>query len=266
MSASAEKTGSDKPLALVTGGAAGIGRAIVLRLLDTGHRVVALDRDAAALEAFSSTARVIPFPFDLSDLNGTPAALRSLIEQHGPVRKLALNAGVWPGAPLIEMPVETFLLNIHINLVSPFLFMQTLVGAMRDAGGGAIAITASRNAFRSSTNNAGYDASKGGVVSLMRTAAGEFAEFNIRVNAVCPGVTTTPGNADAEDPAFKQPYCQQIPMGRYGEADEIAAVVAFLLADESSFVTGQTIIADGGQIACQDNARFMQISHMKADS
>jgi len=257
------KTENNASLALVTGSGAGIGKAIALRLLDSGHRVIALDRNTDATKDLSPRPSVIPFSFDLSDLEGTSAALHRLVEEHGPIRKLVLNAGVWPGGALIDMPLATFLVNIHVNLVSPFLFLQALAPAMGDAGGGAIVIIASRNAFRSSTHNAGYDASKGGAVSLMRTAAGEFAPYNIRVNAVCPGVTTTPGNADAEDPTFKLPYCQQIPMGRYGDADEIAAVTAFLLSNDASFLTGQAIIVDGGQIACQDNARTMQIRDMK---
>jgi len=244
------------PLALVTGGGAGIGRAVVTRLLDSGHQVLALDRDDHALNALPSHPALTTFPFDLTDLDTTAATLRELVAAHGPIRKLALNAGIWPGGPLIDMPLATFLANLNVNLVSPFLFLQTLAPVMRDAGGGAIVITASRNAFRSSTGNAGYDASKGGVVSLMRTAAGEFAGDNIRVNAVCPGVIRTPGNADAEDPAFKSAYRRNIPLDRYGEAEEIAAVAAFLLSDDASFVTGQTLIADGGQIACQDNARM----------
>jgi len=251
------KNGHTSWVTLVTGAAAGIGKAITMRLLNQGHRVIAMDRDQAALDALAGHPGIIPVAFDLSDLAGTPPLLQQLIETHGPVRKLALNAGIWPGGPLIEMPIETFMANLHVNLVSPFLFLRTAAPAMRDAGGGAIVITASRNAFRSSTNNAGYDASKGGVVSLMRTAAGEFSDFNIRVNAVCPGVTATPGNADCEAADFKNAYCRQIPLNRYAEADEIAAAATFLLGDDASFITGQTLIADGGQIACQDNGRMI---------
>jgi NAD(P)-dependent dehydrogenase (short-subunit alcohol dehydrogenase family) len=134
---------------------------------------------------------------------------------------------------------------------------------MAEAGGGGVVTVASRNAFRSSTNNAGYDASKAAVVALTRTAAGEFARNNIRVNTVCPGVISTPGNSSAEESLFKAAYTKQIPMDRYGEPEEIARVISFLLSEASSFLTGQAIIVDGGQIACQDNARYLEIPGLR---
>ena len=112
-------------------------------------------------------------------------------------------------------------------------------------------------------NNAPYDASKAGVVALTRTAAGELAPDNIRVNAIAPGVISTPGDTSVEEPLFKAAYRRQIPMDRYGTPDEIASVVSFLASDDASFMTGQTLIVDGGQIACQDNRRYMEIPGLK---
>ena len=134
---------------------------------------------------------------------------------------------------------------------------------MAEAGGGGIVNIASRNAFRSSTNNAAYDASKAGLVALTRTAADELAKHNIRVNAVCPGVVATAGDPSIAEQPFYDAYRKQIPMNRYGRCEEIAGVVSFLLSDDASFITGQSVIADGGQIACQDNERYMDILNIK---
>ena len=257
----------EQPLALVTGAAQGIGEAVVERLLEDGLRVLALDRDAAGLQTLSrrlSAQPVSTVECNLTFVAETPAFLEGLVAEHGPITRLALIAGVWPGAPIVEMTDEVWDLNFRVNVTSPFAFMRSLAPVMATAGGGAIVATASRNAYRSSVDNAAYDASKAALLGLMRTASGEFAGYGIRVNAVSPGVISTPGTREIEDPSFKGPYLKQIPMDRYGSPREIAAVCSFLLSDDASFMTGQDIIVDGGQIACQDNGRLLQIPGMDA--
>ena len=251
-------------LALVTGAGQGIGAAITRQLVREGMRVVALDRQSSLLDDLVSelSEAVIPCLFDLSELGAIDGLIADLTQRYGAITALVNNAGIWPGGLIKELDVQIWRQIFAINVDAPFALMRSLAPVMAAAGGGAIVTVASRNAFRSSTGNAGYDASKAALVALTRTAAGEFAGDNIRVNAVCPGVISTPGNSDAEDSLFKAAYTKQIPMGRYGKPEEIAKVISFLLSDSASFLTGQAIIVDGGQIACQDNTRFLEITRL----
>lgn len=254
----------ERPLGLVTGAARGIGAAIVARLLRDGLRVLALDRDEEGLAALAAEyGSIDTCVFDLAQLDATPDFLAELVQTHGVPTRLALNAGVWPGASIAAMTDEIWNLNFAVNVTSPFAFMRALAPEMARVGGGAIVCTASRNAYRSSVNNAAYDASKAALLGLVRTAAGEFAGDGIRVNSVSPGVVATPATPEIEEPLFKAAYLKQIPLDRYGTPEDIAAVCAFLLADDAGFITGQDIIIDGGQIACQDNGRYMEIPGLK---
>jgi 3-oxoacyl-[acyl-carrier protein] reductase len=251
---------SDPPFTLLTGATGAIGQAIVERLVSDGRPVLAVDQNTDALLDLQSRCGrdlVSTVAFDLRDLESTPALLVDLTERFGPFQHLLLNAGVWPTAPIVEMSDEIWQENFAVNVTSPFMFLRGLTPAMAKAGGGAVVCTCSRNAHRSSTNNAAYDASKAALLALVRTAAGEFAQARIRVNAVSPGVVSTPSTAAIEEEPFRSTYLRQIPMNRYGTPADIAGACLFLLSDDAGFITGQDLIIDGGQIACQDSSRLL---------
>jgi NAD(P)-dependent dehydrogenase (short-subunit alcohol dehydrogenase family) len=265
---------STSELTLVTGAASGIGKATAVRLLrdgpaasspSSGRRVLALDRNAdglAAAEKEFGRSGWISVCFDLAHTGRIPGLVRDLVQRHGAITRLVNNAGIWPSAPIFELTDETWELTQRVNVTAPLVLTRELAPVMRDAGGGAIVNIASRNAFRSSAGNAAYDASKAALAALTRTAAGELARHGIRVNAVCPGVIATSANGNLGE-LFMAAYRKIIPMNRFGRAEEVASVICFLLSDEASFITGETIVADGGQLACQDNQRFMEIPGLR---
>ena len=250
--------------ALVTGAAGGIGAAIVRRLAAAGRHVLALDRSEELLAPLAREVgeNVIPMACDLA----APSLANwvdGLVRSYGPITELVNNAGIWFEEPLLEQTDEHWANTFAVNVTASFLLIKHIAPAMITRGGGAIVNIASRNAFVSSVRNAAYDASKAALVALTRTAAGELAPHKIRVNAVCPGVIHTPPNQSLVDNRlFSAAYRKLIPLGRFGLPEEIASVVAFLLSDEAAFITGQTVVVDGGQMACQNNQRLMEITRL----
>jgi NAD(P)-dependent dehydrogenase (short-subunit alcohol dehydrogenase family) len=249
---------------LVTGAAGGIGLAVVRAAVEARCKsVLALDRDAEALSRLQDELPgVIPVRWDLNEVAGIPDMISSLASEHGPIRYLVNNAGRWDGGAIENLDDAKWRADFALNVDVPFALIRGLAPVLRAAGGGAIVNISSRNALRSSTGMAAYDASKAALNALTRTAAGEFASWNIRVNAVMPGVVSTPGERATFDDAFAEAYAQLIPMGRYAGSAEIAAAVLFLLSDGAAFITGEALLVDGGQMACQDNVKFRKLLHL----
>ena len=241
-------------LVLVTGAASGIGRAIAERFAAEGHRIIALDRLEGALQKLAVCgSNTIPCVFDLNNLEAIPELVARLTGEHGTLDVLVNNAGAWCYEPLVDIPLDRWEEIFRINTTAPFILTREIAPGMIERGDGVVVNIASRNAMVSSKGSAAYDSSKAALVALTRTAAGEFAPHNVRVNAICPGVINTPANDDLlDDKETLANYLKLIPQGRYGEPEEIAGITYFLTTPDARFITGQTLVADGGQMAFSD--------------
>jgi NAD(P)-dependent dehydrogenase (short-subunit alcohol dehydrogenase family) len=236
-------------LAVVTAGTAGIGRAVAARFVAEGADVVVtspfqaeLDEVVGALGPHVSGVR--GDAGEVADLDALAQALRELGR---PVDVLVVNAGRdVPATPVVDMTPEAFDSVADLNFRGAFLTARAVVPLMRD--GGTIVLTASIAAHNGGPGHAVYNATKAAVRSLARTLTAELRDRRIRANAVSPGPTSTQGFSDffAGDTSVIAQVAAQIPVGRIGRPEEIAAAVTFLASDESSFVAGAELVVDGG--------------------
>ncbi len=217
--------------AFVTGGANGIGRACADLLRSSGARVSVFDRESGG---------------DVRDL----AALRQALASDPPDVVVA-NAGMVAPSPLLQTREEDWERTLEVNLTGAWRTLRAAAESMvARAAPGAIVVTASTNSFDGEGDLTAYNASKAGLLGLVRTAANELGPFGIRVNAVCPGlIRTRLTQGHFDNPQVLEPYFRHIPLGRGGQPEEVAAAVAFLASDAASFITGTTLVVDGGQMA-----------------
>jgi NAD(P)-dependent dehydrogenase (short-subunit alcohol dehydrogenase family) len=240
---------------LVTGGTSGIGLATASRFLDEGSRVFVCGIDAAevdsALAGLSPRDAAAGMRADVAD-EADVGRLVDVAEAFlGRIDVLINNAGIANRAWFLELDAATWDRTISVNLRGMFLVASAVARRMVGGDrGGAIVNMASTNALAGEPEFAHYNASKGGVLQLTRTMALELGGRGVRVNCVCPGFIDTPLNrALADEAEFAEYERTRIPLGRTGRADEVAAAFAFLASDEASFVHGEALVVDGGQLA-----------------
>jgi NAD(P)-dependent dehydrogenase (short-subunit alcohol dehydrogenase family) len=237
--------------AVVTGAAGGIGLATARRFAQEGANVVCADLDAEGGTRAAHEVGGLFVQADVSDEAQVKSLFDQAVERYGRVHVAFNNAGISPpdDDSILNTGLEAWDRVQRVNLTSVFLCCKYAIEHMRGAGGGSIINTASFVAvLGSATSQISYTASKGGVLAMSRELGVQFAREGIRVNALCPGPINTPLLQElfAKDPERAARRMVHIPMGRFGEADEIAGAVAFLASDDASFITASTFLVDGG--------------------
>lgn len=255
------KNFEDKTI-IVTGAANGIGRATALLLAARGAQLMLVDRPGEALQscadaAHAAGARAQTFGADLTAPGQVQAYVDATQQAFGNIDGLFNNAGILgPARPITEYPEDEFDRVLAINVKAAWMGVKCVAPALVRRGGGAIVNTASIAGLRGSPGLSGYTISKHALVGLTRGAAKELMPLRVRVNAVCPGpIETAMGQAldsgmNPQDPAAGHArVLSQIPAGRYGQASEVASLVAFLLSDESAYISGAVYPIDGAMTA-----------------
>jgi NAD(P)-dependent dehydrogenase (short-subunit alcohol dehydrogenase family) len=246
----------DGKVALVTGAGSGIGRATALAFAREGAQVAVADivadsaRETVALiEAAGGTA--VDYRVDVTDSGSVELLFGAIVQRWGRVDIAHLNAGVTGEFALTANVTEDdFDRVIAVNLKGVWLCMKYAIRQMLEQGGGAIVSTASALSFVTMRGCAPYTATKHAVAGLTKSAAVEYAKKNIRINAVCPGVIETPMLMEFEQLDERTAALQALhPVGRFGQADEVAKAVLWLASDDSSFTTGTMLSVDGGWVA-----------------
>jgi NAD(P)-dependent dehydrogenase (short-subunit alcohol dehydrogenase family) len=238
-------------VALITGGASGIGLACAQQLIDQGWRVGLLDRDEAALDRvrtrFNEARQVRAGLLDVTDEPAAEAAIQAMHSAFGRIDGLINSAGIGLDIHVLDTPVAMFRKVVDINLTGTFIVGRAVARIMKEQGGGSIVNIASIAGLRGSKGRAAYGASKGGVVTLTQVMAVDLAPFGIRVNAIAPGPVETPLVEALHSPEVRRAWIRHVPMRRYAKPEEIAGTAQFLLDEISSgYLTGEIIAVDGG--------------------
>jgi 2-deoxy-D-gluconate 3-dehydrogenase len=239
--------------AIITGGAKGIGRGIAERFAEAGAKVVIADLDAEAAQRAASDIGGDFVRTDMSREDEIVVLISEVINRHGRVDVLVNNAGIYPFQPALDMTAEFWDKVQALNLRGLFLLSREFAKAVRNQGGDGVIVNIGSidSLHPSSVGLAAYDASKGGVLMFTRNFALEVAPFGIRVNMIAPGGVTTEGVTEAQrgmPDELMEGFLARVPLGRWGEPDDIATMALVLATPMSAYVTGATFVVDGGRL------------------
>ena len=246
---------SNRRVAVVTGGAMGIGSDACARLAAAGFAVVVADLDATAAEATAAGLRqqdrqAIALPLDVARPESVARCFAEVERQFGRCDVLVNCAGIAKVFPFLEFPLDNFQATMAVNVTGTFLCAQAAARLMVRNGWGRIVNIASVAGLRAvGSGRTAYGTSKGAVIALTRQMAVELAEHGVTANAVCPGPVDTPMTRALHTERFREEYSKAIPMNRYGSTGEIGAAVMYLVSEEARYTTGIAMPVDGGFLA-----------------
>jgi NAD(P)-dependent dehydrogenase (short-subunit alcohol dehydrogenase family) len=246
----------DGKIAIVTGGAMGIGAATVQKLCELGASVAILDRDAEAAKTTADALvkaghRASFFPCDVSRESDTKDAVDSVVQHYGALHVLVSNAGIQRYGDVTQTSTEVWDEIFDVHVKGCFHVTRFGIPAMLKTGGGAIVVVGSVQSFTAIVNSAAYVAAKHALLGITRSIALDYAHQNIRANCVCPGTIDTPmlrwsANLSGSPEELIDACSRMHPLGRIGTPAEVANAIAFLASDWASFITGASLLVDGG--------------------
>ncbi len=235
-------------IAVVTGGAKGIGRGIARVLIQQGAKVIILDKDQEAGQASAKALGANFYPFDITDGDAIDQTFQMIREKYGRLDILCSNIGIYPQVKIAEMSEADWDLIQTVNLKGTFLVVKAATKIMQPQGYGRIVLTSSiTGPITGYPGWAHYGSTKAGQLGFMRSAALEYAKDGITINAVQPGNVLTEG-LQAQGQAYLDEMKKTVPTHTLGSPEDIGTAIAFLASKEAHYITGQTIVVDGGQI------------------